>query len=244
MGHRPVVLPKPDEPEESSVRVPVQACARAVRTRNRKAQLSDLADPSPRGDGTGRFGNGFGRRWGDDAFCIHGSPKLPRPLRGSRTRQSGARRPSIEGFVPPPPGPAPRPERVGAGGDGLRRYAGNGLSAGAPRHGQDVRRVRPSVRSWVASSNDPSSFEATPVTSRLEPGRSCGGRSRSFGFVPRRQLRFGGNGEARRGPGESAGRPSGRTRSGAEGATRDATWVRDATAREASSSRTPAKRER
>ena len=226
MRHGPVVLPEPDEPEEPSVGVAVQTCTGAVGTRDREADFSDLPDPARGGLGKRRFGNGFDRRCDDDALGIQGSPKLPHPLRGSRRGQSRARHPSNEGFGSSSPGPAPRPERREAGGDGLRRNAGKWLSDGAPARAQDSRRVRPSVRSRVASSNDPSSFEATPVTGRLEPEERRGGARRSLGGTARDRVGFGGLGGACPRSTRSASRPSGRARREVEGTARDAAWQR------------------
>jgi hypothetical protein len=45
---RPVVLPEPNVPEESTVREEVQAGSRAVRAGDREAELSDLSDAQAR----------------------------------------------------------------------------------------------------------------------------------------------------------------------------------------------------
>jgi len=85
----------------------------------------------------------------------------------------------VEGPGPSSPGPAPRPERRKAGEGGLRRSAGKELRAGSRLRAQDLRRVRPGVRSRGASSKDPSSFGATPVTGQLEPRTGDGTERRS-----------------------------------------------------------------
>ncbi len=250
MGHGPVGLPQTDEPEETSVGIAIEAGAWAIRARDREPKFSDEEDPARRHGGTGSVGNRFAWRCDDDAFCIQGSRKLPRPFRGSRTGRTGVRggppNETTRAFDrASSPGPAPRPERREDGEDGLRRGAGKGLRNDPPSRVQGVRRIRPGVRSSVASSMDPSSFEATPVTGRLElrPRRGARGRL-SLGPEARGAVRFGGEGEAHRGLSGSAGRPNGRARSGAEGATHNATWVGPSTAAAGRSVRPPVKSER
>ena len=228
MGDRAVVLPETDEPEEASVGVPVEARAGAVRSSDRETECSDSADPLGRSVRKRLPRNGFGWRWGDDALCIQLPSNSPARPRVSDETEWRAVALESEGVEPFPPGPAPRPERREAGGNGLRQVAGKRLSGGAPSWSQDTRRIRPGVRSRVASSNDPSSFEATPrVTGRFEPGRRHGGRVRSLGLAARGPVRFGGDGGARQGPPRSVGATIvGRPPSEAERATRNTSWNR------------------
>jgi len=115
------------------------------------------------------------------------SPAPPAGLGGNRV-VGGPVRPGSENPGPPSPGPAPRPERRKAGEGALRRSAGNLLGSGALPRAHDDRRVRPGVRSWGASSNDPSSFEATPITRRFEPRTGFGAGDLAAGLGVRRTL--------------------------------------------------------
>ena len=229
MRYGAVVLPQPDEPEQASVGVSIEASAG---TGTDRRSGDGPRRPSALRGGRAREGVGSERVRSALGRCAwHPSfPELNRPSRGSRSERSGVRGTLLRGSGTVPP--RTRPAAGAPQGWGERAPAfGREKSSGTARH---------SVLRAPDDSGRASARGGRPRKTPRPSGRrrhwavrvGSGSRVRRPRVRPRGSggVRLGGLDGAHRGPTESVHRPGGRTRSEAEGATRDAMGDRGARA--------------